>query len=328
MLTALQGIELKTNDSRVIIIIPAYNEENKIYQTLESIPPEIRNILVIDDGSVDNTRTEIKRSSKNLKLFTHKKNQGKGAAIVTALKYLKIEIGEARISKDSTITFVDADGQMDMNFLNDLVGFIAGKNGDFVKASRFLQPEGTEQMPKFRKIGNVILRYLNRISTGQWQISDPQNGYFAFSAHLLDHVNLDRISKGYYVENSFLINLSLQRIKANEIPIPGIYGNGEISSIKYRNFIPKTSYYLLKDWIQRSYQTKNESLLRFFNFIFLIGTFGLGFLTIAFFLSSNIMMLSMGGSAIIFFLMSLTSDYLDYRSWRNVKDLVNRKSKN
>jgi len=274
------------NTLKLFILIPIFNEGPKIKQVIDQIPNYIDEIIIIDDGSIDNSKevvnTLIKQSNKSrLTLLYHDKNKGKGAAIKTGLNWLSKNF---KIQNDQYVIFIDGDGQMDTNYINDLLNPLLTKKLYFSKGTRMKIKSYRNSMPRFRYFGNSLLKILNWISTGQWDISDPQNGYIAASLEKLLLLNLNKLHDDYFFENSLLCEINILGEKIIEVSIPAIYDD-ENSSINYFKYIPITSFKLLKGWIYRLNKMKNRNYYYFLSFIFQI--IGLILTTLSIFNFSN-----------------------------------------
>ena len=138
---------------------------------------------------------------------------------------------------------------MDPNYLDNLIEPIINNEADFTKGNR-LEKGYSEGMSKFRLFGNHVLTFLTRIASGYWKIKDTQNGYIAISIEALKKINLETIYNGYAFENDLMINANVMRIKMKNVIIPARYGE-ETSTLVYRTFIIKTSYFLLKSLFRR-----------------------------------------------------------------------------
>ena len=127
----------------VWVVIPAYNEEPAIQSVVESVRTAgYKNVLVVDDGSRDNTAAKAKEAGADV--LTHLINRGQGAALKTGIEY----IGEAYHPK-SIVTF-DADGQHQAQDIDSLVRPILRGDIDIVLGSRFIEHQ--ETIPFFRKV--------------------------------------------------------------------------------------------------------------------------------------------------------------------------------
>jgi hypothetical protein len=98
--------------------------------------------------------------------------------------------------------------------------------------------------------GNVALSMLNKFASGYWHLFDPQNGYVAVSREALEAIPLHRISSGYSLENSMLIEMNIVGARVVDIPVPAIYGE-EVSSISLGKVIPALVALLLRGFWSR-----------------------------------------------------------------------------
>jgi len=232
-------------NKKIGVIVPAYNEEKLIQKTLQGIPLFVDKIIVIDDNSKDNTKKlieeEIKRDSR-IELIVHSENHGVGGAIISGFKHglrLNLEI----------FAIMAGDNQMNPNYLNKLIDPIIENKADFTKGNR-LKKGLHDGMPKYRYIGNKILSFLNKFSSGYWNIEDPQNGYVAISSDSLKLINLDSIKKGYQFENDLMVKANIKNIRMMNVDIPARYGE-EKSKIKFFDFVIKTTFFMITASIWR-----------------------------------------------------------------------------
>lgn len=162
---------------KLVVIVPAYNEENSIAGTLEnliSVKDNLAeqnielNILVINDGSVDKTE-EIAKQFSEVKIITHKKNKGLGAAVRTGLE-------GARTDHADIVVKFDADLQHSPEDVVSIIQPILSDSTDVVYGNRF--EKISYKMPFVRRTGNKVFTGLMRWLTG-WPIKDSQPGIFA-----------------------------------------------------------------------------------------------------------------------------------------------------
>ena len=229
--------------STIGIVIPAYNEENLILKTLESIPSYVDKIYVTDDCSTDRTsELVLSFSDPRVELVRHDRNTGVGGAIVTGFK-------KALRDNIDIVTIMAGDNQMDSQYLPQLLIPIINGETDFTKGNR-LKRDYWKGMSQFRLFGNKILSLLNKVVSGYWSISDPQNGYVALSNACLKKIDINSLYKGYAFENDIMIKANLADIHMQNVLIPARYGD-EKSKIVYRKFIVRTSTHLLKSFFWR-----------------------------------------------------------------------------
>lgn len=229
------------------VVVPAYNEQELIEETLASIPDYVDRIYAVDDCSTDDTAALIQEfcneKDERVVFIRHEQNGGVGAAIVSGYK---------RALEDGIdITAVMAgDNQMDPEQLPKLLEPIIEGIADYTKGNRLLSPEYRRGMTKWRFFGNSLLTMLTKIGAGYWQLMDPQNGYAAISKSALERIPLDSIYPWYGYCNDLLVKLNVYGFRERDIVMPAKYGREE-SGIRYGVYIPKVSWMLLKDFFWR-----------------------------------------------------------------------------
>ncbi len=226
------------------IVVPAYNEEELIKETLDNMPDSADRIYVVDDGSTDATRQTIEASNdERICILSNGQNRGVGAAITTGYKRC--------LEEDIDIAVVMAgDNQMDPAELPRILAPIVKGNADYAKGNRMSTKKHLQGMTPWRRFGNWLLRWLTRIASGNYKIMDPQNGYTAISRKALEQINLDDVYPWYGYCNDILVKLSVSGARIVEVSMPARYGS-EKSKIKYRCYIPKVSWLLLRDFLWR-----------------------------------------------------------------------------
>lgn len=230
----------------IAVVVPAYQEENLIGDTIQSIPQYIDRIFIVDDGSKDSTVTIANQFAKNnsrILVTQHGKNRGVGAAIVTGYKQALYE------HIDITVVMA-GDNQMDPVVMPSLIEPIIQKRAEYTKGNRLLNPDYRKGMSKWRFTGNTILTFLTKFASGYWKLMDPQNGYTAISIKALERINLDSIYPRYGYCNDLLVKLNVFGFRVMDVEIPARYGI-EKSKIKYGNYIPRVSWLLFRDFFYR-----------------------------------------------------------------------------
>jgi glycosyltransferase involved in cell wall biosynthesis len=199
---------------KILIVVPCYNAESFIEDTLVDIKRYYGDILVIDDGSIDKSyRNMIK--VKGIKILKHKKNKGKGAALKTAFTY-------AIKKKYDAIITIDADGQ---HKASDIPKFLKEAHKyDMVIGSRM---HNVRNMPLRRVFANSLSSFIVSLKCRQ-KVSDSQSGYRLIKTRLLKDVNLEQ--SGYEMETEILIKAARKGYKIGYVPIKTIYGK-EVSHI-------------------------------------------------------------------------------------------------
>jgi glycosyltransferase involved in cell wall biosynthesis len=226
------------------VVIPAYNEELLIADTLRSVPEFVDSVYVVNDGSTDRT-AEIIQSFHDPRIccISYTKNHGVGAAIVSGYK-------QALAGNVDIVVVMAGDNQMDPAHMIKLISPIIEDMADYTTGDRLSLPNYNNGMSKWRFFGNSLLTWLTRIAVGNWHINDPQNGYTAISLDALKKIDLDSIYPSYGYCNDLLVKLTVSHCRIVNVPIPAIYGN-EKSKINYTHYIPKLSWLLLRNLFWR-----------------------------------------------------------------------------
>lgn len=230
----------------IFVVIPAFNEEEHIVRVVESIPAFVKGIVAVDDGSSDTTLEKLSLIKEpRLIVISHGSNQGVGGATISGFR--------AALDKQADIIVkVDGDGQMDTRLLPKLLDPLVHGGYHYAKGNRFLFPTELGKMPKPRLIGNFMLTFLIKLSSGYWKVFDPQNGYVAIKSEALKFINLTKIAPGYFFENDLLIHLNIHNFRVIDVPMPAIYAD-EKSSMKISRVLLGFPCYLIQRFWYRIY---------------------------------------------------------------------------
>jgi glycosyltransferase involved in cell wall biosynthesis len=201
----------KYDNLKVIIGIPAYNEEKNIGAIVAKLKKKYDYVLVCDDGSSDMTQTIA--SSLGAVVVKHPTNLGYGAAIKTIFNEAK------KTDCDVLVTF-DADGQHQISEIEHMLQPILDNEADLVIGSRFLGK--TKDLPKYRKIGIKAITGLTNVMTGS-KITDAQSGFRAYSKKVLKEISPTESGMG--ISTEILIKSSKKEMRIIEIPITISYEN-------------------------------------------------------------------------------------------------------
>ncbi|MDX9823051.1 MAG: glycosyltransferase family 2 protein [Syntrophales bacterium] len=230
----------------IAVVIPAYQAEGFVRDVIRRIPSYVDWIIVTDDASSDGTAAAVESiSDPRIRLLRHPENRGVGGAMVTGFR-------EALALKADLIAKIDADGQMDPQFLDRFARAAVRFACDYVKANRFGHMEELPAMPGIRLAGNVLLTFLTKFASGCWNVFDPQNGYVLITRKMLKRLDLKRLDRGYFFENSMLIHLNIMRAKIAEIYLPARYGK-EASSMRLSQIAATFPAKLLQGYLYRIY---------------------------------------------------------------------------
>ena len=168
-----------------LVGIPAYNESVGIGSTVLAAQAFADEVVVIDDGSADNTVDIVAETDATL--IEHERNQGKGRALKSFFDY-------ARESDHDSFVILDGDGQHLPREIPDVVEPIENGEADLVIGSRYLEG-GPDETPFHRRIGQQVLDYLTFGSSGT-KLSDTQSGFRAFSQEALETLSIETTGMG------------------------------------------------------------------------------------------------------------------------------------
>lgn len=221
------------NSRNVCVVIPAYNEEDRLGATLRGIPAWVDSIVVVDDASKDSTEAvAMSTDDSRVSLVRHDTNRGVGAAIRTG--YLRgLDLGA------ELLVVMAADNQMDPADLPTLLQPISSGAADYVKGNRFIHPEHAS-MPKLRRLGSRFLSWLTRLTTG-YHVDDCQCGYTALAASAARDVAWKELWPRYGYPNDLLALLSHVDARVVDVPVRPVYAGehsglhaGHVLSIAHR----------------------------------------------------------------------------------------------
>lgn len=215
----------------IAVVIPCYRVKSRILDVVSGIGPECQAIYVVDDdcpeGSGDHVEAECR--DPRVHVLRHERNQGVGAATLTGYQ-AALDGGAAVIVK------LDGDGQMDPTWIPRLVRPIQDGEADYVKGNRFFDLGDLGAMPRARVLGNSLLSFASKLSSGYWNVFDPTNGFTAIHAAVARRLPLAKLSKGYFFESDLLFRLGILRAVVCEVPMPAVYQD-EPSSLVIRRVI-------------------------------------------------------------------------------------------
>ena len=194
---------------RIFIVIAAFNEAAAIPRVVERVRAKFPDIVVVDDGSTDETSAAL--AGSGVFLLRHMVNRGQGAALQTGIQFA------VRQGAEVVVTF-DADGQHDMEDIPALVAPVLSGECDVALGSRFLHA-GTK-VPLIRRLvlkcGILFTRAVSRV-----RISDTHNGFRAFSRKAASElrITLDRMAHASEIIDQIREN----RWRYREVPVRILY---------------------------------------------------------------------------------------------------------
>jgi glycosyltransferase involved in cell wall biosynthesis len=199
----------------LVIVVPAWNEEKTIAGVISDLKNHgYNNIVVVDDGSVDNSGVRAK--GLGARVLTHIVNRGLGAALGTGFAYAK------SFGADVVVTF-DSDGQHNAEDIKNLVKPIVNNTADVVIGSRMTAYR--KLMPVSRLLISYLANLLTYLLYGFWS-SDSQSGLRAFNKKALEKIVIktDRME----ISSEFLKEIKRNKLRYAEVPIKPVFLKGRI----------------------------------------------------------------------------------------------------
>lgn len=222
--------------ARLLVIIPAFNEEEnigrvigRVCDTASRLPDISMDIAVINDGSTDHTKEVAEKTGVMVLDLPY--NVGIGATVQTGFRY-------AVENHYDVAAQVDGDGQHDPQFLPALIAPILNGKADMVIGSRFLDNQGF-QSTFMRRLGIRIFYAVNSLIIRQ-KITDNTSGFRAYSSKAIQLLADEYPSD--YPEPESVIILGLKKFRIQEIPVMMKEREGGRSSIT----LVRSLYYMIK----------------------------------------------------------------------------------
>lgn len=213
----------KTTFKKLVVLMPAYNEEKLIGKTISDVPRKIFGIetveiLVVDDGSSDKT-VEVAMNADANKIVSLGKNMGVASAFMTGVR------NAISMNADILVT-LDADGQFPPKQISEIVVPILNNQYDMVSGARFTK-EIPKDYPKSKLIGNKLFSKMVSMVVGQ-RFVDTQTGFRAYNRNAL--LNISIISE-YNFAQEVLIDLVFKGFRVGEIPVTILFDKNRKSRI-------------------------------------------------------------------------------------------------
>ena len=227
---------------KVLVIIPAYNEEGNILNTCKSIDKIKDKIdfdldyIVINDGSIDNTEKICIENKLPMISLVH--NLGIGGGVQTGYKYAY------KNNYDIAIQF-DGDGQHDANYIKNIVEPIVDGEANMVIGSRYVEELSEFKSTKLRQLGITILSFILKLTTGK-KIYDMTSGFRAVDKDIIEIFAKDYPND--YPEPETNVEVVQKGFKVKEIPVKmneRLHGKSSITPLKSIYYMIKVSYAMI-----------------------------------------------------------------------------------
>ncbi|MDD3628168.1 MAG: glycosyltransferase family 2 protein [Actinomycetota bacterium] len=212
----------KNKNTRIAILIPAYNEEKHIKNVIESCFEYGLDIIIVDDGSTDSTLKVIESitAPENLKIIPikHPVNKGKGQSLKTGFSYI--------INNNySGVITLDADGQHDTDEIKNFLKIIEAEKPDLIIGNRL---GNTKNMPFIRLATNVFTSWIISCIAGK-KVSDVQSGFRYINSEVLKNIKLE--THNFDTEPELIIKSAWSGYSIKNIPITTIYHKDFTSNV-------------------------------------------------------------------------------------------------
>jgi glycosyltransferase involved in cell wall biosynthesis len=211
--------------------VPAYNEAATVAEVLDRLSKLVDELVVVDDGSIDDTRGEIERwlpGHDHVRMIVHEENQGMSEAYYTAFTDLRQRIIDGEISADDLIYTIDADGQHELAVLEELQRIMLHEGLDALLVRRDLSG-----YPRYKQLGNQLLSAWASLWAGG-PLLDVESGYRIFRAgalaNALDYYQGYKYSEtvevavvlwrlGYKVRNDVIVPVPIYRSRTSMLDV-------------------------------------------------------------------------------------------------------------
>lgn len=201
-----------SGESTVVVGIPAYNEAETIAEVVETALGYVDEVVVVDDGSTDDTATRAERAGATV--VSHARNRGYGGALKTIFE-------QTARRKATNLAIVDADGQHDPSDVPRLVDEQRSTGAEIVIGSRFV-PGAETNMPRYRRFGIGVVNVLMNLSVGNVfgsYIRDTQSGFRVYNRRAVESLAAEpAIGEGMQASTDIIFHAHAQGFAIEEVP--------------------------------------------------------------------------------------------------------------
>jgi glycosyltransferase involved in cell wall biosynthesis len=212
-------------NKKIVVVMPAYNAEKTLEKTFNEIPPEVDEVILVDDSSRDHT-VEVARRLGIHHVIQHERNTGYGGNQKTCYK-------KAISLNADIVVMLHPDYQYTPKLIQSMCFLIANEVYSVVLGSRILGKGALRGgMPRYKYFFNRILTLSQNILMSQ-KLSEYHTGYRAFSREVLQSINFEVNSDDFVFDNQMLAQICFAGFEVAEITCPTKYFD-EASSINFR----------------------------------------------------------------------------------------------
>jgi glycosyltransferase involved in cell wall biosynthesis len=241
----------------VIVVVPAFQEENHVGDVVATMPSFVDAIVVVDDGSSDQT-AERASIDPRVRLVRHPARRGVGAALTTGYRTAlsSLDLISSSVCDEDAVAVMAGDGQMHPDDLTGVVLPIVRGRADYVKGDRFGQTAVRRKMGLPRWFGGQVFSLLTSLAIGQ-RVSDSQCGFSAISRRALQALDLEGLWPSFGYPNDLLGQLAAASARIREVPVRPIYGT-EISKLRLHH-VPPIFYLIARAAMRRAQRSSPSS---------------------------------------------------------------------
>lgn len=234
------------NGNKVIVVLPAYNAEFTLEKTVQEIPGDVVDTIILVDDKSDDKTIEIATKLEIDYIVKHHKNKGYGGNQKSCYdKALELNA--------DIIVMLHPDYQYTPKLIHSMVYLISNNIFDVVLGSRILGKGAIKGgMPVYKYIANRALTFIQNILINQ-KLSEYHTGYRAFNSKVFEDINYQSNSDDFVFDNQFLSQILFKDFRVGEITCPSNYFSHSssinfLNSIKYGLGVLKTSveYFISK----------------------------------------------------------------------------------
>lgn len=237
-----------SNNKKILIFIPAFNVEKKIFSVVKRIPNKIFEnneikILIINDNSNDNTGSEIEsiqnKFDYNFEIINSEKQLGYGGV-------QKVSFNYAINENYDYVIMLHGDGQYAPEELPKFISELNNPDIDAVFGSRMMNYKSAIRggMPIYKFLGNIFLTFVQNLILNS-RVSEFHSGYRSFKINSLKNINFFDLPDYYHFDTEIIIELLKNKMTLKEIYIPTFYGD-EVSHLKSIPYGFKVLYSTIK----------------------------------------------------------------------------------